>query len=768
MAATKTELSINNIDNEVDELHPILEELFRQMPDIVDFEYTHGNTEMGADFVLEIKQKALESKYHAAVIAKTGKIQQDMNTLERQISECDIPRFFRGGKEKIRTTEIWVVATNNITRNAQEKIHEKYRNRKIEFIDGKRLSKLIEQHLPNYWDKIPFEISVYLADTNKKNAEMDRGTSLLGSGYDEVYIEHDICEVPPSQYIRGKKLPKTKPTKIDIHDAIKHHKFILIEGHMGCGKSKLIRRLLGYYCDPETYDNTKIIPIATTLKQCLEHYNGDLYHLLEKNLDKALNADPDAKYLIMMDAFDEKRLSGEDQVSMLAQLSDDLSCHDNMILIITSRYLSGLDQTRGQEVTLKRFEILPLTLSKIFQFLICICEKINLKNRMIEDLKKSQLFKALPRNPMVAIILAKLLKENTEDIPSNMPELYQKYIEISLGRWDIDKGLQSQKDYEALKSIIMSISHYIIDHELVTVSIDEFKEFFSNYLKDRNLGLESDQLFEQLIDRTRLFSVNHGEHTIQFKHRSFAEYFYAAYSVKNGMLEIDNKAFELYWKNIYYFYFGCRKDCPEELEALTNLEPTSELNRWLKIFNMPNYYLAGYTTPYYVIEKGIATTAIEAARLYQQIASGESNSAFVYLPKMHVFYLFQIVFRDAYAFDFLKKAIESAALSISTGPYDVELKAYALFFLSVTQIDLGNEGAFDFLLNTLDGKLPLEVQLALDHEARDLSAKSHILKKQLKRVKKMAHRNSSLEHSIFQMYKRPISLPNHEGKDTRD
>jgi hypothetical protein len=43
---------IKNINDEVNELHPLLKDLFRAIPDIRQVQYTQGNRENGADFVL--------------------------------------------------------------------------------------------------------------------------------------------------------------------------------------------------------------------------------------------------------------------------------------------------------------------------------------------------------------------------------------------------------------------------------------------------------------------------------------------------------------------------------------------------------------------------------------------------------------------------------------------------------------------------------------------------------------------------------------------
>ncbi len=43
---------LTHLTDEVDDLHPLLNQLLRKLPNIKNVEYTHGAREMGADFVL--------------------------------------------------------------------------------------------------------------------------------------------------------------------------------------------------------------------------------------------------------------------------------------------------------------------------------------------------------------------------------------------------------------------------------------------------------------------------------------------------------------------------------------------------------------------------------------------------------------------------------------------------------------------------------------------------------------------------------------------
>ena len=96
---TKDKLA--GVTDEVGVLHPLLNSIFPQLPHIRHVEYTHGPNEKGADFVLEKDDPTLGDVFYIGVVVKTGKIHQDITDIERQIDECRMGRFIRGGTKKI-------------------------------------------------------------------------------------------------------------------------------------------------------------------------------------------------------------------------------------------------------------------------------------------------------------------------------------------------------------------------------------------------------------------------------------------------------------------------------------------------------------------------------------------------------------------------------------------------------------------------------------------------------------------------------------------
>lgn len=79
-----------------------------------------------------------------------------------------------------------------------------------------------------------------------------------------------------------------------------------------------------------------------------------------------------------------------------------------------------------------------------------------------------------------------------------------------------------------------------------------------------------------------------------------------------------------------------------------------------------------------------------------------------------------------------------------------------MFFLNVAYIDMGKPGGFDFLLNAHTGSLPLDIQLAIGHEAKELRTRSQLLKKQEKHLRKMLRDNSELRNSVRALYNVPV------------
>lgn len=267
-----------------------------------------------------------------------------------------------------------------------------------------------------------------------------------------------------------------------------------------------------------------------------------------------------------------------------------------------------------------------------------------------------------------------------------------------------------------------------------------------------------------MIERCEIVTEDIEASKVFFKHRTFAEFFYAKSLDEYNNIEIDERGFEIYWSNIYFFYLGIKKDHPKALKELINLNVEIPVRRWLKIINMANFFLSAYATPYDVISDGLSKIFLEAACLFDDIISGKIKAPFKDISHMGVLYIVQLIVREAYAYDFFKNAIVDAALKIhDSKEYDDNIKAYAIFFLNVTYIDLKGTDSFDFLLKDYLHRLPIDLSLAIKHESKDLPLESKLMKKQDRYMKSILMGGNKdkyrpLNSKIEELYKQPIGI----------
>lgn len=745
---------IASISNEVQELHPLLQEVFERHDQIARVEYTHGPSEMGADFILIRNHDVLKREEYIGVIAKRGKIHQNLSVLREQIHEClTVPRTLEGGKKKIHLTEVWVVATATITQGAKTKIHAAYKASKVHFVSGRDLAALVEEWAPHYWSDVPIETSSYLTALRTEAREQDERLDIIQVTGKPLYIAQHVDRVMVDPYNHSAN-SRRKRVKVDPLEELESHRFMLIEAGMGGGKSKLVRHLTQSIADRHLSSTTPWLPVSTTYKELIDEHAGSLKRCLDAKVPTVVQEQlqDDGRIIFLVDAMDEKEQSQDDMFAFLANIGDELEANYRYRLVLTSRIIGNLEFDKQFATTLTRYEIRRLTMGQLINYLKEVCKRLNLTNRIVDDVRRSPLFARLPKNPLAAVLLAQVLRDNPKDLPATLPELYSKYLELALGRWEIAKGLQSQQEYEVLEVVLTELARYFLENDLPAMSAEEFRHRIARYLDERNLTVDPAVIFSKAVGRSEVVVISHDERTISFKHRSFAEFLEAKRRVREGQVVPSLEAFEMYWANTYYFVCGEMKDAPELIDGLAALEPVEEQHRWLKPMNMANYVMAAYATPYRVIEEAVHNSIVEAAKLFCDIVDGKQKSFFGKLSRMDLLCLMQVIIRDHYGFEFLGSALEHAAIRVMD-ERPTEIAPYCLFLLSVASFDAGRTDAFESLVEEYQGEMPIDVSLGVVHED---GARSKIVKRFARKLRKKRKKSARLNRDISLLYDRPI------------
>lgn len=765
---------ISSMSNEVKELHPFLRELLPKLENVRRVEYTHGSNEHGADFVIELEHATLQTTYYAGVVVKVGTIKQDHDTIHRQIRECQASRYFDSGKKEIVVNEIWVVTNGGITHGAQRSIRSEFSGQSVNFVSGDDLARFAEQHLPNYWHELPIVLAQHFADLMH---QLDRSESNSALGIDAdsgFYIELELEDIQAEARLRGdsgtkrsrkkgSKKGKSAPA-VDLYQKIQGSDSpVFIEGEMGSGKSKLMRQAIRRLCEPMVYDQCKLVPIFVSAGDFVEKYDSSIATVISSmKPELAIDVeDQEARWLVCIDGLDEVLTDSDIHSEMLSSLIKETTDSESTTAMVTMRSyaLENLGEAAFDETT--RLRVKPLSFKKITLFLKRACNAAEISDRLISDAQQSQLFRLLPQSPIAAILLSKLIKENHQDLPGTLPELYSKSVELMLGRWDQEKLLSTAKEYEAALAICSNIAEFMLDNNLSSIAETEARKFASDYLTPRAaLKLDADTVFNQILDRSGIFSLDSLNGSVRFRHRSFAEFLYAKKRIGESELEVDYRYFNSYWTNTCFFYIGLRKDCQALLERILSFPASSASERVSKFSNAPHYLMAAITTPYEVTAKNLSGLFLEGASLYVEIRDNPRDFDLVEATEVQLLSVFVMVAQQQYAYEFFRDSLDSAATAIDTAIADEEVKKFALYFLGCVALRLGEPLFLEHLVQQYKvDELPFAVSfgIAAELKAERWNGVSAILKRREKEISKRLSRSSGWKLAARNLIETPLA-----------
>jgi len=749
---------LKGLRKEVEDIHPLLDMLFKKLPTVSDVEYKQGILENGADFVLINKDDIFGEEY-IGVIVKKDKITKSSHDVTTQIDECIHSRRTVKGKKEIVLDEVWVVTPKNISISAQEFFKSKYSSTKIKFLDGVRLEKLIEKHLPDYFDEIPIVINEYVSQLRNQLTAIEQNSKLTFGAIAEadVALCNDLIPIETIQY-KQNQTNRRPPSKTCLKKALEKKTAIVIEGGIGTGKSTLLRNTALEALDQEKFIESEQIPVYLSFKTLVERYNSSVKQLLN---EKFKEFSQQYEFIILLDGIDEVKLNIEDRTSALNEIIGEVDAIDNVRLVGAIRSLDQGAARAKIESRYRAFQIAPLSLNQIITVIVKSCKNLNVKDRILEDLKSSNLYKTLPKTPIAAFLLAKLLNESENNIPANLTELYAKYTELSTGRWDVAKGQENEKVYSVRDAVLQQISRYMIDNELTIISVNEAKGFFMSYLTERNLGMDPEEVFKNLLDQCELLYLDECNQTVGFRHRTFAEFFYAkSITIQNGF-ELTEDSFELYWATIVFFMVGLRKDCPEVINQLIEMPTSEDRTRLLKIINMGNIMLAAYTSPYECIKHGVKQMFLDTSEYLLDTINGNIETRLSAFPQMQLIAIFRHVLADAYGYTFFNEAIDEAMYDIEQDKkLDSDVKCTSLFLLNTARSNQSLDDLFkEFSTTEIINKTPFSIQLAINQEAQMYGCHNPHIKKIKRHLKKVTDERA-VQNKVNELYDRPLNKLN--------
>lgn len=743
---------IKSLDDEVKELHPVLHELFRNMPNISSVIYSQGSRENGADFVLCKRDDVLEDEDYVGVIVKSTPIKQNHDDVNRQIRECELPRPAASGTKEIIISEIWVVTSKNVTRSAQDHIFHEYRSKKVKFFDAEKIVGLIDKFYPGYWEFSSFKLNKFIASQREIISKREGQHSLLPKIVQGLEFQ---CQIAKEVKEGRRKFRKRQERPTSLVGEILKNRFLFIEGGMGSGKSELLRKTVKDLCSQDSIENLSLIPYLTTYRD-LRDSNLD-FDVFVNGLEEQVD-DETKELVVFVDGFDETSESPEVKTDYICKLARSISARVKTKLVVASRPVLEEKCVEELDRHYDRYSICALSYATIIGIIERICNGQKVSNKFRSDLQSSHLMQALPKTPMSAILLGRLLSENVKELPSTLPELYSKYTDLVLGRWDIQKGAGSEKEYETIQRITGYVAAYMLEHDLEFLGVNELNGIFKDYLSVRRTGQNIDALMVAFLNRREIIGVSDDGNSMFFKHKTFKEFFYATMQLQQKGVEAPIvKPFDLYWQGAEYFYLGLVKDAPKRITELSRLLPGNDLEVLIKASTMGDFMLAAYQTPYQEITTSVEHIFKDMASLYVDLVYNKKESWLRKLPEMQLLCMFTMALRENYGYEFFQPALHESKIQADLDAnLSTEQRNVLMFFLDSVLAALGDESAFLTLGTEYESSLDWVLRMGINHAANDVGLVNAVTKKIGKRVNKAMKGNTGFKNYILEVEGKPL------------
>lgn len=571
------------------EMHRHLKELFKAMqPDYV-VEITHGPTELGKDLVIVkkdhfgydviaviVKCGDIKAETLGGVDEIKGKIRKTLSSGDRKVQEMAVqieeaivhPAELKRIFERLQIGKIFCVVVGECSKQARDRLEKEalQNNAVAEVFD---LNWLVDR-FTDFYPQIFFEGRVMDFIQQKiETLEAKHCLSKKGINLSEYYVEPLVSRIgAPVKLASGhlniaddnKQMPFSQLKQI-----VGGNKKILLIGDPGSGKSGALAKFaidMFKQADVMVYRRETKKKISVPVLICA---NDILKISGVEDLVKGYFQPVEIKgrfhvSALMLDGLDEAPSDKRSEILGKAQeYAEALSCS----LIVTSR---RIDIVEMPPEGFQKYELLHFQFGQAIKFF----EKVVLSKGALSSLRSGleKIKSQIPMIPLSLMFLVELAEENKE-IPASVTELYDRYYDIALGRWDKDKGITVLFDYLVKKNFFAALAYdEFLKKDRLEIPRKDFENYFQSYTVKYSGTPNDAELFMREIERVGVLDIRE---EVMFRHRSILDYF-AAYHIFDKRAEIENlsqKVRDLYfndlWSEVAFFYVGLRREINEEI-----------------------------------------------------------------------------------------------------------------------------------------------------------------------------------------------------------
>lgn len=374
----------------------------------------------------------------------------------------------------------------------------------------------------------------------------------------------DLYVAPNVEWVATRRADSPKP--IDLHRFLRHGFRNVAVGNPGGGKSTLVSRIcweLTKEPAERIFGNRLLVPVAVILRDygTVRTSEGvSLLRFLQRTLRTSYQLDCSTdsiehwlytgQLLVLFDGLDELL-----DTSLRQQVRDDVEQFANIYpsvpILVTSREV-GYEFAPLNEEVFKACRLLPLTDEQVLDYakkwfaLDKDAPSEGAAATANAFFRESQGIHDLRSNPLMLGLLCNIYRGESY-LPKNRPDVYEKCATMLFERWDKSRGIVSALPFDAhIGRTMKYLAHWIyLNPELqsgVTEArlVNECKVYLETWrFEDSDVAMKAAKEFIEFCrGRAWVFTdtgtTAGGDRLYQFTHRTFLEYFAAAYVVRTN------------------------------------------------------------------------------------------------------------------------------------------------------------------------------------------------------------------------------------------
>lgn len=598
--------------------------LLRKMGHFSEVLDNQGPNEAGVD-VIGVSTSPFTKPEYTAIILKKGKISlaaadRKNNLLmivETQVKQAQLQPLShpRLQDERCFASRFVVLADGAISNRAEDALRSAFKELNIDFIGQDRLIDLIDEHWPEFYDdRRPF-LSTYakklLDSLNIVDLEV-LGYSKARKSLSDIFIDSILSErdnigdhdfIMEKEPIHGAKL-------CDLRKDL-----IVVTSGPGGGKSTLLKEI----AITQSQSNKNRVAVYMQARDIL--LSADvidaaavaLSKMSSDRLEVILAEMKGQELLLLVDGLDELA-STVDREKVIEKLK--LATQDSLVKVILG---SRPESNPGVLAALSDFSsyaIAPLRYGQIRSFFGKWFKSTDKAAKLLEAMQDKGVMDKLPRTPMTMTLVA-IVYESKEDLPANLTELYQMFVELLTGKWDAGRQLASAFDSPMKIAFLAFLAWKMHSERLEIVSHSRALELAGEFYKDQATisGVDPACFIQDIIDRSQIV-IPVTEETIRFSHMTFQEFFTAEYISQQAIPDdlVLSWHGDDWWSEVLFFWAGKRKNIAPVIMALLKADYSSPETRLTKFVTLGSMLQAGVLTT--STEKR-AAIAFAASRFFQ-------------------------------------------------------------------------------------------------------------------------------------------------------